>query len=249
MICLRNEQKSFCHFWDCNQVLHFRLLLIMWAAPFILRDLDHNSRHNGHLNVICSSLGHMYMLDLMFLYFLYLRVELLKRMVVLFLVFWGNLHIVFPPCCINFHSHHHWTILLFSPHLCQILLFIFFLFSAILTDIKWCLIMVFICISLIVILSIFSCTCWLSICLFWKMSIQVLFPEYFPPFIKLSFHFINFFFFFALQKLLCLIRSHLFIFCIGLFCLMRQIQKILLQFLSKHDHIPGKSEQWLLKYY
>ena len=154
-----------------------------------------------------------------------------------------------PPCCINFHSHHHWTIILFSPHLCQILLFIFFLFSAILTDNKWCLIMVFICISLIVILSIFSCTCWLSVCLFWKMSIQVLFPEYFPQLIKLSFHFINFFFFFALQKLLCLIRSHLFIFCIGLFCLVRQIQKILLQFLSKHGHIPGNSEQWLLKYY
>ena len=27
MICLRNELKSFSYFWDCTQVLHFRLLL------------------------------------------------------------------------------------------------------------------------------------------------------------------------------------------------------------------------------
>ena len=26
MICLGNEPRSFCHFWDCTQVLHFRLL-------------------------------------------------------------------------------------------------------------------------------------------------------------------------------------------------------------------------------
>ena len=25
MVCLGNEQRSFCHFWDCTQVLHFRL--------------------------------------------------------------------------------------------------------------------------------------------------------------------------------------------------------------------------------
>jgi len=24
-VCLTNEQRSFCHFWDCTQVLHFRL--------------------------------------------------------------------------------------------------------------------------------------------------------------------------------------------------------------------------------
>ena len=26
MACLRNEQRPFCHFWDCIQVLHFRLV-------------------------------------------------------------------------------------------------------------------------------------------------------------------------------------------------------------------------------
>ena len=37
-ICLGNEQRSFCRFWDCIQVLHFRLLLTMMATPFLLRD-------------------------------------------------------------------------------------------------------------------------------------------------------------------------------------------------------------------
>ena len=38
MVCLVNEQRSFCCFWDCIQVLHFRLLLTMRAVPFLLRD-------------------------------------------------------------------------------------------------------------------------------------------------------------------------------------------------------------------
>ena len=38
MVCLGNEQRSFCHFWDYFQVLYFKLLLIMLATPFLLRD-------------------------------------------------------------------------------------------------------------------------------------------------------------------------------------------------------------------
>ena len=41
MVCLGNEQRSFCHFWDCIQVLHFGLLTMlftMMATPFLLRD-------------------------------------------------------------------------------------------------------------------------------------------------------------------------------------------------------------------
>ena len=39
MVCkLGNEQRSFCHFWYCIQVLHFGLLLSMMATPFLLRD-------------------------------------------------------------------------------------------------------------------------------------------------------------------------------------------------------------------
>ena len=49
MVCLENEQRSFCHFWDCIQILHFGLLLTMMATPFLL-SLAHNSRYNGHLS-------------------------------------------------------------------------------------------------------------------------------------------------------------------------------------------------------
>ena len=38
MICLGNELRSFHHFWDCIQVLHFRLLLTMRSTPFLLRN-------------------------------------------------------------------------------------------------------------------------------------------------------------------------------------------------------------------
>ena len=33
-----NEPGSFCHFWACTQVLHFRVLLTLRATPFLLRD-------------------------------------------------------------------------------------------------------------------------------------------------------------------------------------------------------------------
>ena len=38
MVCLGDEQRSFCRFWDCIQLLHFGLLLTMTATPFLLRD-------------------------------------------------------------------------------------------------------------------------------------------------------------------------------------------------------------------
>ena len=50
MVCLRNQQRLFCHFWDCIQVVHFGLLLTMMATPFLLRILAHSSRYNGHLS-------------------------------------------------------------------------------------------------------------------------------------------------------------------------------------------------------
>ena len=31
MVCLGNEQRSFCCFWDCTQVLHFRLFCWLWV--------------------------------------------------------------------------------------------------------------------------------------------------------------------------------------------------------------------------
>ena len=35
MVCLGNEQRSFCHFWDCIQVLHLGLFCWLW---FFLSD-------------------------------------------------------------------------------------------------------------------------------------------------------------------------------------------------------------------
>ena len=33
MVCLGNKQRSFCRFWDCIQVLHFRLFCWLWWLP------------------------------------------------------------------------------------------------------------------------------------------------------------------------------------------------------------------------
>ena len=38
MVCLGNEQRSFCRFWDCIQVLHIRLFCWLWWLLHFLRD-------------------------------------------------------------------------------------------------------------------------------------------------------------------------------------------------------------------
>ena len=37
MVCLGNEERSFCCFWDCIQVLHFGLSLTMIVTSFLLK--------------------------------------------------------------------------------------------------------------------------------------------------------------------------------------------------------------------
>ena len=51
MVRLGNEQRSFCHFWDCIQVLHFRFFCWpWWLLHFFWGILAHSSRYNGHLS-------------------------------------------------------------------------------------------------------------------------------------------------------------------------------------------------------